>query len=192
MRFLATRILSAVAIVALSTTTRAATCETLERLSLPNTRITQSEMVPAGDFKIPGAPPTAGPLRQLPAFCRVTARITPTTDSDIRIEVWLPVNGWNGKFQAVGNGGWAGAISYGELAMALQSGYASASTNTGHDGDGSDASFALGHPEKVTDFAWRAVHEMTLKAKALISVFYGKSPAFSYWNGCSTGGKQGL
>jgi feruloyl esterase len=148
--------------------------------------------VPAGDFKIPGAPLTAPPLRQLPAFCRVTAHITPATDSDIKIEVWLPLNDWNGKFQAVGNGGWAGTISYGELAMALQSGYASASTNTGHDGDGSDASFALGHPEKVTDFAWRAVHEMTLKAKALISAFYGKSPAFSYWNGCSTGGKQGL
>jgi feruloyl esterase len=183
---------SAVAVVALSTSIHAATCEALGRLSLPNTRITQSQIVPAGDFKIPGAPSTASPLRQLPAFCRVTAQITPTTDSDIRIEVWLPANGWNGKFQAVGNGGWAGAISYEHLAMALQSGYASASTNTGHDGNGSDASFALGHPQKVTDFAWRAVHEMTLKAKALIAAFYGKPPGFSYWNGCSTGGKQGL
>jgi feruloyl esterase len=192
MRFLAICALSAVAVVVPSTAKGAATCETLARLSLPRTRITQSEIVPAGDFKIPGAPPTARPLRQLPAFCRITAHITPTVDSDIAIEVWLPVHGWNGKFQAVGNGGWAGAISYGELAVALQSGYASASTNTGHDRDGSDASFALGHPEKVTDFAWRSVHEMTLKAKALIVAFYGKPPAFSYWNGCSTGGKQGL
>jgi feruloyl esterase len=161
-------------------------------LSVPNTTIAFAQLVPAGDFKIPGAPPNERPLHDLPAFCRVAADITAAPDSDIKFEVWLPVTGWNGKFQAVGNGGWAGAISYGELAAALQSGYATASTNTGHDGSGSDASFALGHPEKVTDFAWRAVHEMTLKAKALVAAFYGKAPARSYWSGCSTGGKQGL
>jgi len=182
----------AVVVVALSTAAHAAACEDLAKLSLPNTKISLAEVVPAGDFKMPNAPPAAPPLRNLPAFCRVAADITPAPDSDIKMEVWLPVSGWNGKFQGVGNGGWAGAISYGQLADALQAGYATASTNTGHDGEGSDASFALGHPEKVTDFAWRSVHEMTLKAKSVIAAFYDKQPARSYWNGCSTGGKQGL
>lgn len=181
-----------VTVVGLSMVAHAATCEGLAKLSLPHTTISLAELIPAGDFKMPGAPPSIPPLHNLPAFCRVAADITPVPDSDIKVEIWLPASGWNGKFQAVGNGGWAGAISYGSLAEALQNGYATASTNTGHDGNGSDASFALGHPEKVTDFAWRAVHEMTLKAKAVIAAFYDKQPTHSYWNGCSTGGKQGL
>lgn len=192
MRFLAICTLASAAVFAFIPSFHAATCESLGGLSLANTKIALAQLVPAGDFKVPGAPPNARPLSELPAFCRVAADITAAPDSDIKIEVWLPVTSWNGKFQAVGNGGWAGAISYEELAVALQSGYATASTNTGHDGDGDDASFALGHPEKVTDFAWRAVHEMTLKAKALVTAFYGKAPTRSYWNGCSTGGKQGL
>jgi feruloyl esterase len=108
----------------------------------------------------------------------------------IKIEVWMPVANWNGKFMGVGNGGWSGAIVYGALASALNHGYAAASTNTGH--DGGDASFALGHPEKLVDFAYRAVHEMTVKGKAISETFYSRAPARSYWNGCSSGGKQGL
>src|SRR5437867_9762710 len=83
-----------------------------------------------------------------------------------KIEVWLPVLGWNGKFQAVGNGGWAGSISYDAMAFALQEGYATASTDTGH--TGGNATFAIGHPEKVMDFAYRAVHEMAVKSEAII------------------------
>jgi feruloyl esterase len=120
----------------------------------------------------------------------VQATLTPSADSDIKIEVWLPASGWNGKFQAVGNGGWAGTISYGPLGAAVRRGYAAASTDTGH--VGGSASFALGHPEKLTDFAYRAVHETTVAAKAIIANFYGNSPRYSYWNGCSTGGRQGL
>ena len=106
------------------------------------------------------------------------------------MEAWLPVENWNGKFQAVGNGGWAGVISYAAMASALQEGYATASTDTGH--KGGNALFAIGHPEKVVDFAYRAVHETTVKAKALIGAFYDRAPRLSYWNGCSTGGRQGL
>jgi feruloyl esterase len=116
--------------------------------------------------------------------------LKPTDDSDIKVEVWLPVTGWNGKFQAVGNGGWAGTISYPAMAEALRRGYATTSTDTGH--TGGSGSFALGHPEKFVDFAYRSEHEMTVKAKAVIAAFYGKGPAYSYWNGCSTGGRQGL
>ena len=125
-----------------------------------------------------------------PAFCRVAATLTPTSDSDIKIEVWLPLSGWNGKFQAVGNGGWLGSIPYTALAEAVAAGYATAATDTGHVGN--SAAFALGHPEKLIDFAYRAVHEMTARAKSVIDAFYGRAPALSIWNGCSQGGRQGI
>ena len=177
----------------------APSCDSLSKLALPNTTITSAQVVPEGEFVAPaGRGPNApnagrGPapsFKDVPAFCRVQATLTPSADSDIKIEVWLPVSGWNGKFQAVGNGGWAGVISYGPLGAAVRRGYAAASTDTGH--VGGSASFALGHPEKLTDFAYRAVHETTVAAKAVIANFYGSSPRYSYWNGCSTGGRQGL
>jgi feruloyl esterase len=126
----------------------------------------------------------------MPTFCRVAATLTPSSDSDIKIEVWLPIADWNGKFEAVGYGGWAGTINYDWLASALQEDYATASTDTGH--ADANASFAIGHPEKVIDFAYRAVHEMAVKSKAIIATFYGRAPRFSYFTGCSTGGRQGL
>ncbi len=168
----------------------ASACESLSSLALPNTSITLAQVVPAGAFTLPGTGPAMPLLSQLPTFCRVAATLTPSSDSEIKIEVWLPVADWNGKFEAVGNGGWAGTVSYGWLASALQEGYATASTDTGH-ADG-DASFAIGHPEKVIDFAYRAVHEMAVKSKTIIATFYGRAPRISYFTGCSTGGRQGL
>jgi feruloyl esterase len=126
----------------------------------------------------------------LPEHCRVTAVLTPSSDSRIAMQVWLPSKEWNGKFQAVGNGGWAGSISFGAMASAVQEGYATASNDTGH--VGGNALFAIDHPEKLVDFAHRAVHEMTVKAKAVLNAYYGQPPRLSYWNGCSTGGRQGL
>src|SRR5438876_10171002 len=163
-------------------------CESLSSLALPNTSITLAQMVPAGAFTLPGTSPAAPQFSQLPKFCRVAATLTPSSDSDIKIEVWLPAADWNAKFQAVGNAGWAGTISYGALASALQEGYATASTDTGH--VGGNASFAIGHPEKVVDFAYRAVHEMAVKSKAIIAAFYDCAPRFSYWTGFSTGGPR--
>jgi feruloyl esterase len=187
---------AAIALVLVSgtlTSAHAATCESLAALTLANTKITAAHSQPAGSFTPPGAPPNAAPnaaFAKLPAFCRVTASLTPSTDSDIRIEVWLPESGWNGKLQSVGNGGWAGTIGYAALGTALSSGYATAATDTGHVGN--TAKFATGHPEKMIDYGYRAVHEMTVAAKALIAAFYGNGPRLSYWNGCSTGGRQGL
>ena len=169
----------------------AAACESLSSVALPNTSVTLAQMVPAGEFTPAGAGPAAvQQFSRLPAFCRVAATLRPSPDSDIKIEVWLPVPAWNGKFLAVGNGGWAGSISYGALASALQEGYATASTDTGH--TGGTGSFAIGHPEKVVDFAYRAVHEMAVKSKTIIAAFYDRAPRLSYWTGCSTGGRQGL
>jgi feruloyl esterase len=167
---------------------QSASCEKLASLALPDGTITLAEPVAAGEFK-PATGATA-PFQNLPAFCRVAATLAPSKDSDIKIEVWLPAAGWNGKFQAVGNGGWSGAVNQVALGTAVRRGYAAAGTDTGHAGSG--ASFALGHPEKLVDFGYRAVHEMTVKAKAIVAAYYGSGPKFSYWNGCSSGGKQGL
>src|SRR5665213_1164333 len=136
----------------------AASCESLASLSLPNTKITMAQQVTGGSFTAPGA---NNPMGNLPAFCRVAATLTPSSDSDIRIELWLPVSGWNQKFQGVGNGGWAGSITYGAMAAALRRGYATSSTDTGHEAPVTSAEWALGHPEKVVDYAWRSEHEMT-------------------------------
>jgi feruloyl esterase len=172
----------------------AATCESLKSLSLENSAVNSAETVAAGQFSLPatgrGAAQQNAAFKQLPAFCRVAATLKPSSDSDIKIEVWLPVSGWNGKYQAVGNGGWAGVISYPAMADALGRGYATSSTDTGH--VGGSGSFALGHQEKLIDFGYRSEHEMTVKSKAIINAFYGNAPQLSYWNGCSTGGRQGL
>jgi feruloyl esterase len=173
----------------------AASCESLTSLSLPETTITLAQPVAAGTFTVPGAAGGKGKqgpsYRDLPAFCRVTATVKPTSDSDIRIEVWLPdASGWNGKFQGNGNGGWTGSINPATLAAPLRRGYATAMTDTGH--EGGSGSFALGHPEKLIDFAYRSTHEMTVKAKAILTAYYGQAPKQSYFNGCSAGGKQGL
>ena len=166
-----------------------ASCESLAARALPNTKIDMAKSVPAGSLTVPGNNGRSTTYDRLPAFCRVALTVRPSSDSDIKIEVWLPMN-WNGKFQAVGNGGWSGSISYGALATALRSGYATASTDAGHQGDTGD--FAFGHPEKLIDYSWRSFHEMTLKGKALTAAFYGSAPKQSYFTGCSSGGRQAL
>jgi feruloyl esterase len=175
-------------------------CETLGKLALPDASITLAQSVPAGEFTPPeGFRPGPGDpsataltaaLKELPAFCRIAATLKPTSDSDIKVEIWMPEANWNRKYEATGNGGWAGSISYSAMTEAVRHGYAASSTDTGHSSPG--GSFALGHPEKLTDFAWRSEHEMTVKAKAVIKAFYGSDPKLSYWIGCSSGGKQGL
>jgi feruloyl esterase len=126
----------------------------------------------------------------LPAFCRVAATLKPTSDSEIKIEVWMPLTGWNNKLLAVGNGAWAGTISYPTMATPLAAGYTTTSTDTGHTG-GQAATF-IDRPEKVIDFAYRAVHETSVAAKAISAAFYGGGPRLSYFQGCSTGGRQAL
>jgi feruloyl esterase len=172
----------------------AASCESLASLTLPDTTITMAQVVTPGAFTPPGPAQGKGKAvlayKDLPEFCRVAATLKPSSDSDIKVEFWLPTAGWNKKLQSVGNGGWAGVISYSAMADAIKAGYASASTDTGH--VGGSGSFALGHQEKLIDFGWRSQHEMTVKAKAVVKAFYGSAPRLSYWNGCSTGGRQGL
>jgi feruloyl esterase len=130
----------------------------------------------------------------VPPSCRVAATLTPTPDSNIQIEVWMPMTGWNGKFHSAGgaegaNSAVGGSINYAPMRDALRSGYATAGTDGGH--QGATLGFAPGHPEKLVDFAHRAVHEMTVTAKALITAAYGAGPRYSYWNACAAGGRQG-
>ena len=169
----------------------AATCDSLKSVTLPDATIDSVQVVAAGTFTAPGARGGRGnAMADLPAFCRVAITSRPSSDSDIKIEVWLPAENWNQKYQAVGNGAWTGSIGYAAMAEALRRGYATSSTDTGH--VGGSASFAMGHPEKAIDFAYRSEHEMVLKSKALVNAFYGNAPKYSYWNGCSAGGRQAM
>ena len=184
-------LISLLVVLSFAVSVYSAPCETVKSLSLSNTTITLAQPVAPGAFTPPQGTRGADAFKGLPSFCRVAATLTPTQDSEIKMEVWLPESGWNGRLESVGNGAWAGTISYAAMATALAAGYASASTDTGHTGN--NANFITGHPEKVVDFGYRAVHEMTVAAKAIIiGAYYGSGPKYSYWNGCSTGGRQAL
>jgi Tannase and feruloyl esterase len=170
-------------------------CAALASLSLPDTKIVLAQQVEAGKFSPPEPsqdPAGKAAYQDLPAFCRIVARSAPTPDSDIKIEVWMPVKGWNGRFRGAGNGGFAGQIYYSSLAASVSQGYATAATDAGHSGDSTEASWALGHPEKVNDFGYRAIHEMTQKARSIISAYYGTAPTHSYFLACSDGGREAL
>ncbi len=169
----------------------AATCESMAQLTIQNTTITAAQQVAAGAFTpSPGAQGKQNDaFRALPAFCRVGATIRPVPDSEIKIEVWMPSAGWNGKFRGTGNGGLGGSMNYNGIAAAMRGGYAVAGNNTGHDGG---ASLMMGHPEKIRDFGERAGHEMTVKAKAIVEAFYNDRPRHSYMVECGGGSMAAL
>jgi feruloyl esterase len=169
-----------------ATAAQAGTCEGLAALSTPKVEIVLAESVEAGSFTPPDSP---NAVTQLPKFCRVVVRLRPTSDSDIGAEIWLPAD-WNTKLLAVGSGGWGGSIDYGGLAAGLRRGYATAASDDGHRSQG--AGFIMGHPEKLVDFAYRAEHEATREAKALLKALYARTASHSYWQGCSGGGREGL
>jgi hypothetical protein len=153
--------------------------------------VTSAQVVAAGAF-VPPSGPSARIFKTTPEFCRVQGTLTPSADSHIEFEVWLPVSGWNGKYLGVGNGGFAGSIGYTALADAVANGYAASSTDTGHKGGGIDGEWALGHHEKMVDYGYRAIHETAEKTKAVVAAFYGGAPKKSYFASCSNGGRQAL
>jgi hypothetical protein len=176
---------------------RAQPCPALRDLRLEKTTITSAQLVDSGKFVAPVARRRASPefftaFNTLPAFCRVQAVARPSSDSEISIEVWLPATGWNRRYLGVGNGSFGGSINYHRLGESLRSGFATSSTDTGHQGAPSESAWAINHPEKQADFDYRAVHETALTAKALIQSFYKSAPERSYFSGCSNGGRQGL
>ena len=162
-------------------------CASLATLTIPDVTINAARPVAAGPF----TPQGAQTAMTVPPFCRVEATARPTSDSEIRFEVWIPpTEAWNGKFQGVGNGGYQGSISYAAMANALRRGYATASTDTGHTGD--DMKFGQGHPEKLVDYGHRAIHVMTESSKLIIRNAAGRFADKSYFVGCSAGGHQAL
>jgi feruloyl esterase len=169
-----------------------ATCEGLANLAFPGATITAAESVPAGTYHAPDGEV----FTNMPAFCRVAATLTPTSDSDIKVEVWMPNSGWNGQYVGQGNSNIGGLISYSSLAAALQLfGLAAASTDMGTSPAATDPAGGLvliGHPEKQIDYATRSTHLMTVFAKQIIATFYGEPAQHSFFYGCSTGGGQGL
>jgi feruloyl esterase len=176
-------------VLAAGATARATECASLTKLPIANGKITLAEDVAAGTF----APPAGKPISNLPAFCRVDATLTPSADSEIHVEVWLPETTWNERIQGTGNGGFAGEIIYGSLAAGVHQGYATANTDMGmavppHT---SQAIF-IGHPDRWIDWGYRATHQMTVLTKQLVKVYYGRDAKKSYFVGCSTGGEQGM
>jgi feruloyl esterase len=184
-------------------------CENLAALNLDNATITSAMVVPegpppargarggaapgGGGARGNGAPQTPPPPpANIPAHCRVQLVLKPTSDSLINMELWMPTENWNGKFMGVGNGGFAGSIQgrTNEMPQALRLGYATAGTDTGHQDPGGD--WAIGHPEKMIDFGYRSTHEMTLKAKQIVKTYYEEAAKYSYFKGCSTGGRMAM
>ena len=185
---IASATLAHVTVLAQGASAAGAACADLAALSLPGTTITAAQEVPAGEY----APPGGGKQTGLPSFCRVALTVAPA----IRIEIWLPKDSWNGRYRGEGGGGYAGQISYAGLAEGIRRGYATASTDTGHPAS-AGGTFALKADgsldvQLIGDFAERSLRELAVKAKAVINAYYGKAPTYSYWNGCSTGGRQGL
>lgn len=189
----AARLVAIVTAVLLPAVASAAPCESLSSLPVKNGTVTLAQIVAPGAFTPPagraGGPSGANAFAKLGEFCRVAVTLKPAPRSDIRAEVWMPSSGWNGKLQVVGNGGFAGTISYPAMANALAAGYAAASTDTGHTGPSSNT---FANEDVLIDFAHRAIHETTVAAKTTVSGFYGNAPRFSYFAGCSTGGRQAL
>ncbi|PWC23081.1 tannase/feruloyl esterase family alpha/beta hydrolase [Brenneria roseae subsp. roseae] len=201
-----------IGLVSLSATGYAAenkTCEDLVKSGFPDAKIISVQTIEAGKFKIPDSPGPMVELQKLsginaegqaqlgpnPAFCRVKANMKPAINSDINIEVWLPLKEWNGKLLSAGNFSWGGYFMYPVMMSGLEKGYATASTDTGHDDDNPEQTggkFIPGHPEKLIDYAYRAHHLMAVNAKEIIRSFYGRLPDKSYWLGCSLGGIEGL
>jgi len=186
-------IATAIGLLALtfSASGRAATCESLKSADIADTTIVSAVAVAAGDLTTDDKVTR----KNMPAFCRVVASIKDAPDSDVRLELWLPDQGWKGVFHLNGNGGYAGILNYnyGAMEAALKRGYASAETDLGTapatplDGDA-----LVGHPQKWKDFGLLGTHEATLAGKRIAEAFYGANPKRSYYTGCSTGGQQGL
>jgi feruloyl esterase len=174
-----------------ATAAKGADCGKLAGFELPGAKISGAQAVAGGVFNEDTAVGRAGrTYKDLPPFCRVRGVATPVPGSEIEFEVWLPQQGWNGRLHMVGNGAYSSNIYYAQMASRLRSSDVAVATNTGH--KGSDLSFAIGHPERIDDFAHRAVHESVVAAKAITKAYYGADVRHSYFSGCSTGGYQAL
>lgn len=164
----------------------AATCADLTSLSLPNTTITLAQSYTAGQT-------VSGTTKAPVGLCRVAGTVKPGSQSNVHFEVWIPTDGsWNGKYQQIGNGGFAGSISLSGIANAVSRGYATAGTDDGTSGPPSGAPSFIGNPDVLLDYGYRAIKATTDDSKAVIEALMGQAPRFSYFVGCSDGGREAL
>jgi feruloyl esterase len=209
----ATALFACVAIA--SSPAMATPCTNLQMLQLEHTTITSATDNTSGIFVVPGTnPPTT--ITGLPPFCRVTATLTPSSDSSIKIGAWLPESGWNGRFLGTGGGGFQGVITYNSLASGIKAGFAATNSDLGTGVSGCTPLYCgsagnmgnplaiafgdpaapttglFGHPERIKDFGYRAIHLMTVRGKAIANAFYQQSARKAYFAGCSTGGQNAL
>jgi feruloyl esterase len=174
-----------------ATPAAAATCASLSGLALPDTAITAAQSIAAGTYTAP----SGAVFTNLPAFCRITATLMPTSDSNIKIEVWMPDSGWNGRYLGTGNGGIGGVFLYGFLARYIALNYVVSATDMGTSPAATDplgGRVLTGHPQKQIDYATRSTNLMTLRSKQIIEAFYGEAAKYSYFVSCSVGGGQAL
>jgi len=182
---------TASALVAATSVASAADCGDLAGKVFGPATITAATTVSPPSSLLGNDPPK--PVAIKVPFCRVQGVIKPSDDSDIRFEVWLPPqSAWNGRYAAIGNGGFAGSLILPAMTWRLEEGYAVSGTDTGHPGGPLDAAWALGHPEKIADFGWRAIHETAAASKVVIDAYYAKAADRSYFAGCSDGGREAL
>lgn len=160
-----------------------------EGVTLVNATVLSAAMASDGTYT-----PTGGTTSYtgLPRFCIVKGQATPSQDSLINFELWVPVAAqWNGKFVATGNGGYSPLLNYADMAHAMRQGYATIGGDTGHQTMfGSDLIFGAGHPEKIRDWGSRSVHAIVEAGKAIIKALNARAASRSYFYGCSTGGEQ--
>jgi Tannase and feruloyl esterase len=170
----------------------AAACNRVSLDARSQTTLISATRVTSGTLTEPNRFRTVTRYTGLPAFCRVVGVIRPTRDSRVRFELWLP-EAWNGRFLQVGNGGFGGAMVYDGLVLGLREGFAVASTDDGHESPTeSQAVWAFGHPQKIVDFGYRAVHLTASISRAIIESHYGRPAAHAYFSGCSDGGREAL
>jgi hypothetical protein len=171
------------------------TCSQLTEVPLERAAVVSAILVSSTELPPSGpGPQRSANVVHVAAHCEVKAVATPTSDSQIHFEVWLPLpSAWNGKFMQLGSGGWGGSISTRGMVTPLNRGYAVASTDDGHDAkvDGT-GKFTTGHPEKLIDFGYRAIHLTSLQTRVILRAFYGKPQQHAYFVGCSDGGREAL
>jgi hypothetical protein len=184
-------VLATIAAIALSAATSAdhrATCARLKSVPLRHAQVISADRIPQGTFHAPD-----GHSYVVPEFCRIRGVASPSSDSQISFEVWLPAAHWNGRYYQHGEGGGGGIVDYGALASFVRQGAVGAATDDGQKRPNDyNSSWALHHPEKIIDKYYRGLKTTTDHAKTLLESYFGKAARRSYFEGCSGGGGYAL
>ena len=160
----------------------------LDTTTIEGVTIQSVEAIAAGAFRPARA---SAPLTQAPAYCRIQATVSPTAESLINFEVWIPEN-WNGKIVATGNGGYSNALSYPDMAYALSQRYATVGGDTGHQtSTPDDLLWGVNRPQRILDWGSESIHDIIGPATLIVKRLAGRTPSRAYYYGCSTGGHQG-